>query len=310
VLAPAAATAQITTEDDHIVGQLSDGPLPGSACLVKGTSGSAHFDDGSMANEATTEWLYVTCPVVSTGQGNTIGDSAKEGVYFVDDSPDNLVCTIMAESASYDLFNSLASLSVSNDAAVHRMTGGASGVATFEQGSTHVDCTIPPKDASGHESSIKGIYLTDDGYPDRDYRGYVQLPGTNCRKVGTDGTLEFASDGSVYNSNTTPLELDCPIPTGMGDNPNNVGATIASTRVWYLDNSGNYNMDCTLRVEDGTYMNQLSQWSGTPSTAYRAMNFYGSNTVAALPDGFAHYRCTLPGGGTNLRLVSYSWVLG
>jgi len=286
--------------------QATDGTLPGNACRATSTTGTAHFDEeGGISNEHQTEFLYITCPVVSTGEYGDIGIRPWEFIYFIDESPYNLTCTTRADDATSETFSSNSFLSVSNDSGVHMgSTGGA--LTSFTNGSIHVDCVLPPRDESGHRSSIKQVSLSD--YHDGHNLPYVnenEWPGSTCVKVGTAGTLTTMSDGSIYNSGTTPLEVDCPVMMAQDDN--GVTTTLDKTRVYYFDNAGGYDMDCTLRAEDGDFMNQSpAQFTGTPSTSYRYLNFTGANAATPIQDGYMHYRCTIPGGGANLRLVSYS----
>lgn len=121
--------------------------------------------------------------------------------------------------------------------------------------------------------------------------GTGTLPGTACRKIGSQGTLAYTSGGSVYNSaawGTGAMTVECPAAAAAQGT-----ITFFDTKVTYIDNApGGGGITCTLSLEDNdtTSFNTWTQWSTGDDNNLRTMEF---SNVQGYAEGFAHFRCTL-----------------
>lgn len=128
--------------------------FPGSACVQVGTAGTYRItsDDGSVFNDAASggSTLTVECPVLANRLGATNGVA---DLWYLDNSTSSISCTYRAEEKFGSAANQQSQSSSGDDNGYRKMTFT---VSHFNDGYTHVRCTIPPRDSSGNASYIVG----------------------------------------------------------------------------------------------------------------------------------------------------------
>jgi len=284
-------------------------------CQKVGSLGTLQVQiTGAVENASSTSALGIDCPIPNPAQGNFAGGTGAlnfQKLVYVDHSPGAIRCSLIYEDAGSTAFHLKTQLSVGNDDTVREMQIDA--VGAFADGHLHVRCTVPPADASGFRSSVKGMLFGDED-PSSPMCGatvgYHTFPGSNCRKTSTSGSLSITTEGAVRNNlpaGGVAMTVDCPVSAtkfpGPSDPP---GTTAGQTALWYLDDS-TAAVICSLWSEDAAtdLFAGLTLSSTANDSVYRSFNFTGSNAVGLFSGGYAHYNCTIPAGtGTDSASIA------
>jgi hypothetical protein len=154
VQAAALALALVPAESSASLILLASRRFPGSACVQVGTAGVLRVtnDDGAIFNDAAFggSSLTVDCPVLANRSGAA---SASADLWYLDNSTSSISCTYRSEDKLSTAVNQQSLSSVGDDNLYRRMTFT---VSHFNDGNTHIRCTIPPRDSAGNASFIVG----------------------------------------------------------------------------------------------------------------------------------------------------------
>jgi hypothetical protein len=282
----------------------ANGTIAGSLCQKVGLPGTLRVtaDDGAVYNHSSSAVLTIDCPIASAGQGSKTL-SGFSNLWYLDQSTSSISCTLRAEDAGTTAVNQLSRSSTGDDNGYRSLDFG--NVQGFAGGQMHLRCTIPPRDAAGNASFVISYIIRDDGPDATGHKlGYHTFPGTNCRRIGSDGSVGFTTDGTIFNdlSGGNRMHVDCPMFTTR-----NGGSTGPGTVVWYLDDSPEQ-LSCMLRAEDAgsVLINSVSFNSSVNDNIYRSASLSG---LATFNGGFVHMHCWLPvrdSGGLASYVVGYA----
>ena len=137
--------------------------LTGSTCRHISGGKIGVTADGAIFNDvpSTGTALTVDCPLI-TAPANASGlpTASKTKVWYLDNSPNGLVCTLIAEDSAGSARDSFAFISNADDNNYRSYTfSGIGEVTTFSGGYMHLRCIIPPRDAGGAASYVVGYAL-------------------------------------------------------------------------------------------------------------------------------------------------------